>query len=147
MLPCSDWKQCRNSLISVPFVLFHLLSIFPFTFDLTFLTSRLCSAAALTLIYKEDRKCWAFCDKKKVDECGDKTVCKSEEHYHLWNICLPSNVASKAACYVDCISLRDASALTRRRITSVNKIAPVLERAHASALCLLTKRRRRWLSE
>lgn len=53
----------------------------------------------------------------------DKTVCKqSEEHYHLWNICLPSNVASKAACYLDCISLRDVSALIQHWITSANKL-------------------------
>lgn len=48
---CSDRNQLWNPLIS------DLLSsfIFLFTFDLTFLTRRLCSAAALTPVYKESR--------------------------------------------------------------------------------------------
>lgn len=112
MPPCSGGKQCRNPLISTVsslIVLFHLLSLFPFTFDLTFLTPRSRSAAALTPVDKEGREevlglLAKNCRHTHTQTAACTQLLYTHSLYHLQNICLPSNVASKASCYLDCIS-------------------------------------------
>lgn len=87
----------------------HLSSFGPlsFTFDLTFLTPQSSSAAALTAVDKEGKeKVVSFFSEKRSHmhtEAHIRLLC-THSLYHLQNICLPSNVASKAACYLDCIS-------------------------------------------
>lgn len=143
MLPCSDWKEklphfspfCPlSSSVHLSFYLWSYISDFMIVFCCSTYTHIHRGQKVLGFLWQKKERSVL---KVRRQNCvqAESGALSSVEHL------LASNVASKAACYLDCISLCDASALTR--LTSVNKIAPVLERVRASALCLLTKRTRR----
>lgn len=95
-----------HSTVASLIALFHLLSLFSLPFDLTFLTSQSCPTAALRPVDKDRRKEVLGFQYKIADTHTEAhaRVLYTQSLYHLQNICSPSNMASKAACYLDCIS-------------------------------------------
>lgn len=107
MPPCNVREHCWNPLnCSQPYCPLSSSATLPFTFDLAFLTYWSCSAAALTHVDKEGRrrgkKSVRLLVKKLQTEAHTRVL--YTQYIICGNICLPSNVASKAACYLDCIS-------------------------------------------
>lgn len=74
----------------------------------------------------------------------EKHYARWEERYHLWNICSPSNEASKAACYLDCISFvmfwlwygPESLQQTRRATATAHWLSSASEQSNSFSGCL-----------
>lgn len=123
-----------------------------FTFHLASPTDRFRSAPPLTGVDKGGKRnevsgplLVGNCSRAPVKVHTQRRAACSV--YHLPNICLPSNVASKAACYLDCIRPPDTAGLDkgaaangrivcRRRLKRSASLSPSRPDNGSVSLCL-----------
>ena len=109
MPPCSGRKQAETPHFSYsqpycPLSCSVPLSVYLWSYISDFAILFCCSTYTCRQRWKEESVRLLVKNCRHTHRQGHTQVLCTHCLYHLQNICLPSNVASKAVCYLDCIS-------------------------------------------